>query len=294
LLAHTRRFIGVSGCEVTARWSGADAADGSCVFVLRTEEGVRAEVWHRSAIFLQSGSTSKVLAPNEGDTKARSNIVAKWDHLGEWQRLVIEKPLRTAVNPCRPPRQSIARLPKLAAPRRSAARMLRKMVALSLKHRRIGRKTISKATSCVARTSTADSVSMSHQPLGAPAPQGLGDAGNADVHLLRVPQGTPERNRTRREESPRRRSAAEKQFRDPVASPQRVRFSGVSLSGDATEAPCWTGTPCRRRRSSDENELEELAALATPTRRRRISAPHDLLCLLHLSPAPSPAPGVSR
>eukprot|EP00927_Polykrikos_kofoidii_P025129 TRINITY_DN22645_c0_g2_i1.p1 TRINITY_DN22645_c0_g2~~TRINITY_DN22645_c0_g2_i1.p1 ORF type:complete len:924 (-),score=94.27 TRINITY_DN22645_c0_g2_i1:838-3609(-) len=113
LLAHTRRLVGVlSGtCQVVACWSETEAGKcRECAFAICTEEGTGALVRHRSAVFLRSQETSKVLAPNEGDPSARSEIVAKWAHLGRWQRLVIEKPLSSAVTPRRPRRRIFAKL----------------------------------------------------------------------------------------------------------------------------------------------------------------------------------------
>eukprot|EP00928_Gymnodinium_smaydae_P025294 TRINITY_DN20199_c0_g2_i1.p1 TRINITY_DN20199_c0_g2~~TRINITY_DN20199_c0_g2_i1.p1 ORF type:complete len:970 (-),score=160.28 TRINITY_DN20199_c0_g2_i1:129-2957(-) len=116
LLAHTGRFLGVSEETATAaaHWSETEQNVACCIFHLRVEEGKSPKVRHRSTVFLQSHATSKVLAPNESEPQQRDEVVAKWEDFSEWQRLVIEKPLTTAVNPHRPRRRSLARLPRPA------------------------------------------------------------------------------------------------------------------------------------------------------------------------------------
>ncbi|CAE8651911.1 unnamed protein product [Polarella glacialis] len=106
LMAHTGHYLGVSGRlrrQVTANWSAADSA--ACAFVVRTA-GSSCEVRHRSGVFLQNLATSKVLAPNEGAAVAHDAVLARWKSFGEWQKLVVEKPLRTAVTPHRPRRRT--------------------------------------------------------------------------------------------------------------------------------------------------------------------------------------------
>lgn len=138
---HTGRFLGVEGRRgVAARWQAPK--DPCCAFYLRTQSGVQAdkdasrrirtprkakgpvcdddfekeeaiadvklidrEVRHRTAVFLQSCSTSRVLAPNENEAAARDLVVARWKNFGNWQRMVIEKPRSTAVTPMRPRRR---------------------------------------------------------------------------------------------------------------------------------------------------------------------------------------------
>merc|ERR1719277_747968 len=70
LLAHNGHFLGVKGRSVAASWSSAEEP---CALVVRTVPGqgqIRGgasavELRHRSNIFLQSRSPSKMIAPNE-------------------------------------------------------------------------------------------------------------------------------------------------------------------------------------------------------------------------------------
>jgi glucan 1,3-beta-glucosidase len=111
LRAHTGRFLGVNRRQVSADFAVADSPQ--CAFVVRTI-GRGAEVKHRSPVFLQNLATSKVIAPNESDPGDKDNILARWKNFGEWQRLVVEKPVRTAVTPHRPRRRTS--LPGTAMP----------------------------------------------------------------------------------------------------------------------------------------------------------------------------------
>mmetsp|Transcript_11093 Transcript_11093/g.31917 ORF Transcript_11093/g.31917 Transcript_11093/m.31917 type:complete len:704 (-) Transcript_11093:66-2177(-) len=102
LLSHNGRYLGVYGETVEARERRMAA---QCVFVAHVDSS-SPEARHRSPIFLQSLTTSKVLAPNEGGSGGQDRIVARWSDFGEWQRLVLEKPLSTVVTPRRPRRRS--------------------------------------------------------------------------------------------------------------------------------------------------------------------------------------------
>eukprot|EP00929_Paragymnodinium_shiwhaense_P118461 TRINITY_DN90385_c0_g1_i1.p1 TRINITY_DN90385_c0_g1~~TRINITY_DN90385_c0_g1_i1.p1 ORF type:complete len:849 (+),score=136.99 TRINITY_DN90385_c0_g1_i1:244-2790(+) len=271
LRAHTGCFLGVNEDQtVEARWAEQDASDRACIFILHTENGGLTRVRHRSAIFLRSATSKTVLAPNEGDHAARSDIVARWDHLGIWQRLVAEKPLVNAVNPPRPRRVSVAALEsRLPEPAESPTRCVPESTdAASTQHSRTLIRRHSVATpSRKRRLSHMDSMCSSPRPSGEASaaltvttPVAAGKAGNF--------QATP-------------------------ASARR-RASAASAAGNAEAGqPSVASTPLRRRRSLDgeEDELFDLASLPTPSRRRRISAdggPKELLSLL-MSPVPEPA-----
>ena len=101
LLAHTGRYLGLVDGAVMAEWTSVEEP---CAFILRTDGA--ADVRHRTVVFLQSPVTGNVLAPNESDSQNQDAVVARWQHLGHWQRFVIEKPLCTAVTPHRPRRRS--------------------------------------------------------------------------------------------------------------------------------------------------------------------------------------------
>lgn len=245
LLAHTGRFVGVSREDRMAacRW-GSEAVAVSCIFFLRLEDPFSKEVRHRSAIFLESGETSTMLAPNEDDPNARDHVVAKWDHLGCWQRLVIEKPLSTAVTPHRPRRRDIASLPKPAlrpCPRFSKALKVALRRRLALERKARGRHKASQPRS--------DAVPLSPRVSAPTTPR------------LRVRAPSPS-------VIARRSSCATNRVPEVRTEPCDAR---------GRSAP----TPLRRpRRSASPDELEELAALTTLSRRRRISGGSDLLSLL--------------
>jgi hypothetical protein len=101
LLAHNNCYLGVQDTQVSASW---EVVEDACAFVVRTQGNE--ELRHRSPVFLQSCATSRVLAPNESDPKARDRLLARWMDFGNWQKFVIEKPLSTAVTPRRPRRRS--------------------------------------------------------------------------------------------------------------------------------------------------------------------------------------------
>lgn len=129
-VGHTGCYLGVQGRKVLAKWEAADARP--CAFVVRTlegihlaldeegaadgPEGVDLNIRHRTAIFLQSYSTQRVLAPNEGGPHegarpSRDLVLALWKDFGSWQRLTVEKPLCAAVTPRRPRRRSSVTAP---------------------------------------------------------------------------------------------------------------------------------------------------------------------------------------
>lgn len=103
LLAHNGRYLQVVDNRVKA---SARLADHRCALVVHMEASASEEVRHRSVIFLQSRETSKVLAPNESEAVSREEVVARWEHFGLWQRLVVEKPLSSVVTPRRPRRRA--------------------------------------------------------------------------------------------------------------------------------------------------------------------------------------------
>lgn len=104
LLSHTGHYLCVDGHLVEAKASTPLTETQQCTFVVHTEGSE--EVRHRSVVFLQSVATGRVLAPNESEARSRESLVARWDHFGPWQRLVVEKPLSTVVTPRRPRRRS--------------------------------------------------------------------------------------------------------------------------------------------------------------------------------------------
>jgi glucan 1,3-beta-glucosidase len=215
LLAHNDHYLGVVGKKVSAKWK---VVDEPCAFVVRTPgEG---EVRHRSRIFLQSRKNSRVLAPNESDPQAKEKLIARWKDFGSWQRLVIEKPLSTAVTPHRPRRRSsfpgLHMSPATArTPRRSS---------------RMGLTTPSRRKSAASRR-------------------------------VSVTSEQPRRNSISRIES---------------SAPAKVAVPDSPMLASPSPEPCSSfgmecaaTTPGRRRCSS--LDLDELSAVATPSRKRRLS-----------------------
>jgi len=377
ILAHTGRFIGLDdSLQVEARYTEVEAACSACKFVLRTPLGVGSKVRHRSVIFLVNYHSSKVLAPNESDPGARDDIVAKWEDLGCWQRMVIEKPLCTAVTPHRPRRRSLARLPQLTAPRtfpsrrgsgvnvpansrcasrgRSTAVGSHKAAAMKAK-RGLGKTTAASKVKSRFRTAKKSLAEARARSVGAMAKRSTNFRPQASSSA--PPPGTPLRSRRSIAATPsspgnrvtgptvttkasdatpcsarkRRSSAAAdgcSKLRALVSAPSTPSANAISSFSAARDSPERKGviamgnetplrsqaSPLRRRQSeaqtprapqtprgtSCDPDLEELASMTTPSRRRRISGgSQHLLSLLLATPSaalaasmPSPAPQV--
>lgn len=84
LLAHTGQLLAVKGAELTT--CPADEGHAGADFVVhmkRAGKGLK----HRSAVFLQSRTTRRVLDVGAGDDTVR----ARWRDFGEWQGFALEK-----------------------------------------------------------------------------------------------------------------------------------------------------------------------------------------------------------
>lgn len=82
LKAHTGHYLSLCKTNVTVKRSRELA---TCVFLIKTTDGK--DVGHRSHVFLQGHTNSKVLNANGYSDE----IAAEWDDFGTWQKLTIEK-----------------------------------------------------------------------------------------------------------------------------------------------------------------------------------------------------------
>lgn len=289
LLAHTGCFLGMSRKEkiVKAGWA---AAEESCAFVVHTTgpEGRSSsssspapEIRHRSGLYLQSRSTSKMLAPNEGDPEARDKIAAHWKHFGTWQRLVVEKPLCAAVTPRRPRRRSS--FP--AAPASPATPSLRRRLSTSLKGITLfpspkrQRRSSTGAAASPARATTPQSCrilrrSVSTFDLPDVTTRSVRrQSSSASLLEASAAPGTPVRRQSSsggaRETATMRTPVRRQSSPAAVGTPLRRQSS----SGALREAPAALGTPLRKRKSDSGSGLTDLP---TPSRRRNIGRPVEL------------------
>lgn len=228
LLAHNDNYLGVVGKKVSAKWK---VVDEPCAFVVRTHgEG---EVRHRSRIFLQSRKNSRVLAPNESDPQAKEKLIARWKDFGCWQRLVIEKPLSTAVTPHRPRRRSsFPGLPMSPALLRTPKRSSR--IGLTPSRR---------------KSTTSRRVSV-----GPEIQQYISNTSASRKSITSISE-TPEPARLIPD--------------SPMTAPM-LRSPDQHKVCPSSEMACAATTPSRRRCST--LDLDELSAVATPSRKRRLSA----------------------
>jgi glucan 1,3-beta-glucosidase len=297
LLAHNNCYLGVNGNQVSASW---EVVDDACAFMVRTT-GSSEELRHRSPVFLQSCTTSRVLAPNESDPTARDRLLARWEDFGKWQRFTIEKPLSTAVTPHRPRRRSSfpGQLPMdlSATPKRSSG-----CFPMS------GTPRTGRRGSICHRTSVGFVQKRSSRARSAEPPPRNSSPGLAHRSLVR-----------------RRSSACSAWARAACSPALRRRSSLSSISAPATPASMRTpataqpsvdykqhehtslvpdvmvevnaGAECAKTPKASPSTtpskrgtslaFEELSEVATPSRRRRLSAKsQDMFTFAHGTPTP--------
>jgi len=248
LLAHNNRYLGVKDAQVSATW---EKVEDACLFVVRTE--CSDEIVHRSPIYLQSCVTSRVLAPNESDPSQRDRLMARWEDFGIWQRLVVEKPLSSAVTPHRPRRRSSFPGQQSFLVRSATAKSMR----LSIQNQKAG---------------TSSSRCSLHKHKASLQKKKDGKC-RISIGSSATPQGEQQVN----SQAPRRRSSSAAGL--APATPVRLlrrRSSIGSCSVRASSAQReqtaavieWTvaaTTPSKQTRSLD---LQELMEVPTPSRRR--------------------------
>lgn len=261
LLAHNGRYLGVNGdqLEATERKTAAH-----CAFTVHVEASP--EVRHRSAVFLQSLTTSKVLAPNESDVHARDQIVARWSDFGPWQRLIVEKPLSTICTPRRPRRRSsFPGLPS-PAPRKSleGGTPLRRRsstgggASTPLRRRSSTSGSSEDAPPRPRRSSSAGAAPAQHE-CATPVRRRRSSVGagrsSADDDDLEEEEDDEEEMPVKK----RRGSLGPAELAGP-STPTRRRSSAASK-----EQPAGLATPARRKSGA---AFAELSGLPTPSRRR--------------------------
>jgi len=85
LRAHNGHLVSVKGGKVVK--CPEDAVDESADFIVHVQGG--GPLRHRSTVFLQSRCTSCLL--DVDGSGLDTDVHARWDHFGEWQRFVVEK-----------------------------------------------------------------------------------------------------------------------------------------------------------------------------------------------------------
>jgi len=243
LLAHNDCYLGVQDTQVSASWA---AAEDACAFMVRTQGSE--ELRHRSPVFLQSLTTSRVLAPNESDPAAKDRLLARWEDFGKWQRFIMEKPLSTAVTPHRPRRRSIfpGQVSSCGTPRTG------RRSSTGCGTPGSGLRTSADLERTLRRRS---SISSAEQPAPRRIPQRSNSSASDSA------PATPVRRRTSNASH--------------ISGAFTVPHEPSILPGTDLDMRDAVTTPSKRRNSLDE----ELGEVPTPSRRRRLSiksAPSDL------------------